>query len=122
MKTSLLLIYTLVWLFHYSLLAQSPTVATEALTTPYGKTSVNDVKQVMDRVLNYVDQSTPVGIVNEKTGDKIIDLKNPVKEAGLLKTVYNISSHEWGLTYAAMLSASETTGDGRFAGLCCEPL
>ncbi len=115
MKTGLLLIYTLVWLFHYSLLAQSPTVATEALTAPYGKTSVNDVKQVMDRVLNYVDQSTPVGIVNEKTGDKIIDLNNPVNEAGLLKTVYNISSHEWGLTYTAMLSASETTGDGRFA-------
>ncbi len=69
----------------------------------------------MDRVLKYVDQSTPVGIVNGKTGDKIIDLKNPVKEAALLKTVYNISSHEWGLTYAAMLSASETTGDRRFA-------
>ena len=115
MKTSLLLIHTLVWLSHYPLLAQSPTVASEASATPYGKTSVNDVKQVMDRVLSYVDQSTPVGIVNKKTGDKIIDLKNPVKEAALLKTVYNLSSHEWGLTYAAMLSASEATGDGRFA-------
>jgi len=115
MKTGLLLIQILVWLCHYSLLAQSLTVASEASATPYGKTSVNDVKQVMDRVLNYVDQATPVGIVNVRTGNKIIDLKNPVKEAGLLKTVYNISSHEWGLTYAAMLSASETTGDGRFA-------
>ena len=115
MKIGLLLIQILVWLCHYSLLAQSLTVASEASATPYGKTSVNDVKQVMDRVLNYVDQATPVGIVNVRTGNKIIDLKNPVKEAGLLKTVYNISSHEWGLTYAAMLSASETTGDGRFA-------
>ena len=115
MKTSIFLIHTMVWLSHYSLPAQSPTVASVALATPYGKTSVNDVKQVMDRVLSYVDQSTPIGVVNGRTGDKIIELKNPVKEAGLLKTVYNISSHEWGLTYAAMLSASETTGDGRFA-------
>jgi hypothetical protein len=85
MKTGLLLIQILVWLCHYSLLAQSPTVASEASATPYGKTSVNDVKQVMDRVLNYVDHSTPVGIVNGKTGDKIIDLKNPIKEAGPFK-------------------------------------
>lgn len=115
MKTCLLLIHTMVWFFPFSLLAQSPTVTPGALTTPYGKTSATDVKQVMDRVLKYVDQSTPVGIVNGKTGNKIIDLKNPTKEAALVKTIYNISSHEWGLTYAAMLSASETTGDGRFA-------
>src|SRR5688572_10548828 len=115
MKTSLLLIHTLVWFFHYSLPAQSPTVAPGALATPYGKTAANDVKQVMDRVLKHVDQSTPIGIVNGMTGDKITDLKNPAKEAALVKTVYNISSHEWGLTYVAMLSASETTGDGRFA-------
>ena len=75
MKTRLLPAYTMIFLFHYSSLAQSPTVGPVALTTPYGKTSVNDVKQVMDRVLTYVDQSTPVGIVNAKTGDKIIDLK-----------------------------------------------
>ena len=122
MKTSLLLIHTILSLFHYSLVAQSPTVAPGALAKPYGKTSVNDVKQVMDRVLKYVDQSTPIGIVNGKTGDKIIDLKNPVKEAALLKTVYNISSHEWGLTYAAMLSASENTGDARFAAYVASPL
>ena len=113
MKTCLLLIHTMVWFFPFSLLAQSPTVTPGALTTPYGKTSATDVKQVMDRVLSYIDQSTPVGIVNGKTG-KIIDLKNPTKEAALVKTIYNISSHEWGLTYAAMLSASETTGDGMF--------
>jgi unsaturated rhamnogalacturonyl hydrolase len=114
MKTSLSLIHAIVWLFHYSLQAQSPTVVPGALVTPYGKTSVNDVRQVMDRVFKYVDQATPIGIVNGKTGDQIIDLKNPVKEAALVKSVYNISSHEWGLTYAAMLSASETTGDRRF--------
>ena len=115
MKTSLLLIIRAIfWFFHFSLLAQSPPTP-GTLATPYGKTTANDVKQVMDRVLKHVDQSTPIGIVNGKTGDKIIDLKNPAKEAALVKTVYNISSHEWGLTYAAMLSASETTGDGKFA-------
>ena len=78
------------------------------------RTTPEDVKQTMDRVLAYVDQSTPVGIVNAKTGEKIVDLKNPKKEATLAKTTYNITSHQWGLTYAGMLLAGETTGDGRF--------
>ncbi|HRI79299.1 MAG TPA: glycoside hydrolase family 88 protein [Cyclobacteriaceae bacterium] len=82
--------------------------------TPYGRTTPGDVKLIMDKVFAYADQSTPVGIINRTTGQKIIDLKNPIKEAGLVKTEFNIASHEWGLAYSSMMLASETTGDKHY--------
>lgn len=84
-------------------------------TIPYGRTTPADVKQVMDRVLNYVEQVTPVGIVNRATGEPIVDLRKPLKEATLAKGEYSITSHEWGLAYTGMLLAGATTGDRRYA-------
>jgi hypothetical protein len=48
---------------------------------PYGRTALADVKQVMDRVLAYVDKATPVGIINRVTGETIVDLTKPLKGA-----------------------------------------
>ena len=85
-----------------------------AHTVPYGRTTAEDVKRVMDRVLTYVDGVTPVGIVHRETGARIDDLSKPRREATLLKGAYSISSHEWGLAYSSMLLAGETTGDRRY--------
>jgi rhamnogalacturonyl hydrolase YesR len=82
--------------------------------TPYGRTTPAAVKQVMDRVLDYVDRATPVGIINGVTGETIVDLTRPLKEATFVKSEYNITSHEWGLAYTSMLLAGETTGDRRY--------
>jgi len=87
---------------------------------PYGRTTPSDIKIVMDRVLAYVEQATPFGIINRTTRDKITDLKQPVIEATLAKGEYSITSHEWGLAYSAMLLAAETTGDKRFANYVSE--
>ncbi|MEX1241353.1 MAG: glycoside hydrolase family 88 protein [Cyclobacteriaceae bacterium] len=81
---------------------------------PYGRTTPAEVRQLMDRVLDYVDGATPVGIVNGVTGDKIVDLTKPLKEATLVQGEYNITSHEWGLAYSAMMRAGEITGDARY--------
>jgi hypothetical protein len=63
---------------------------------PYGSTTPDDVKRVMDRILVYVDEVTPFAIVNRETGAEIVDLKKVQKEATLKKSEYSISSHEWG--------------------------
>src|SRR4051812_30915324 len=87
---------------------------TNSASVVYGKTTPNDIKQVMDRILIYVDGVTKFDIVDRATGKSIVDLKKPVQAAGLAKTEYNITSHEWGLAYAAMLLSAETTGDQRY--------
>lgn len=94
---------------------QNPTGPRSTNITPYGKITAEDVKRVMDRVLNYVELSTPIGIVNKETGEQVVDGKKPLKGATFVKTVYNITSHEWGLTYAALLSATQATGDERYS-------
>jgi len=68
------------------------------------------VKSVMDRILTYVNTATPVGIVDGR-GVPITDLKKPDAEATSVKSEYRIETHEWGLTYSAMLLAFEATGD-----------
>lgn len=114
MKANLLLLSVLLCLFKSPSIAQSPEKSSPDYSTPYGRTTPQDVKQVMDRVLHYVDQVTPAGIVNRVTGEQIADMKKPLKEATLTKGEYNITSHEWGLAYTGMLQAAVTTGDRRF--------
>lgn len=82
--------------------------------TPYGQTTAQDVKKVMDRVLDYVDRATPFALVSQVNGQKINDLTKPVKEATLIKSEYSMTSHEWGLLYTGMLLAGETTADNRY--------
>jgi hypothetical protein len=64
------------------------------------------VKSVMDRVLNYLTEVTPASVINRQTGQPITELKQqPQIEAALAKSEYRLETHEWGLTYSAMLLA-----------------
>ena len=83
--------------------------------TAYGGSTLEDVKQVMDRILLYVEGATPYAIVNRETGMDITDLKKVQRDAALKKTEFNITSHEWGLAYSSMMVAADATGDSRFA-------
>jgi len=115
MKSNLSLLSALLCLLQFICQGQNPKQPSPPQDiSPYGRTTPLDAMQAMDRVLNYVEQATPVGIVNGVTGGQIIDLTKPVIEATLTKTEYSITSHEWGLVYTGMLLAGEATGDHRF--------
>lgn len=58
----------------------------------YGVSSVDDVKQTIDRVLKYIDAETPC---------------DPQLEKGS----FRLTSYEWGVTYSGVLAAYEATGD-----------
>ena len=79
--------------------------------TPYGVTSVEEVKEDMDRILRYLESCTPTRVVNEKTGETITDYANMGTEAQLERGTFRLASYEWGVTYSAMLAAAEATGD-----------
>jgi len=66
---------------------------------PYGVPTKEEVKEDLDRVLNFVSAETPMGI----------------DENGMLKRgSFRLASYEWGVTYSAMLKAGETTGDDAY--------
>ncbi len=67
--------------------------------TPYGVPSKDAVKSDLDRILKFLDSSTPMSI----------------KEDGSLERgAFRLASYEWGVTYSGMLKAGETTGDKAF--------
>jgi unsaturated rhamnogalacturonyl hydrolase len=109
------------------LCAQSPTpLKTNDTTTPlhllkpdypvpYGQVKADEVKQVLDRVYGYLNAATPAELVDKKTNVPITDRRNFSPEAIIRPGDFRLTSYEWGVTYAGMLRASETTGDAKYA-------
>lgn len=104
--------------------AQQKPVATDATTplhllkpdyaTPYGAPKPEEVAAVLNRVFVYLDATTPIGFVNEKSGAPLTDLSKADANTILARGDFRIVSYEWGVTYAGMLLAAEATGDRRF--------
>jgi len=77
----------------------------------YGIPKEAEVKQVMDRVLRYIDSETPAVLVDKRTGQEVtrltdIDANTQLKQGG-----FRLTSYEWGVTYSGVLAAYEATGD-----------
>lgn len=86
-----------------------------AYPVPYGQVRAADVKQVLDRVYAYLNAATPAELVDKKTGALLTDRRTFNPDAIIKPGDFRLTSYEWGVTYAGMLRASETTGDPKFA-------
>jgi rhamnogalacturonyl hydrolase YesR len=82
---------------------------------PYGQVKAEEVKQVLDRVYNYLNTATPAELVDKKTNAPITDRRKFSPDATIRPGDFRLTSYEWGVTYAGMLRASETTGDPKYA-------
>ncbi len=82
-----------------------------AYVSPYGIPSIDDIKLILERIRIYLSSTTYMAIVDSETGAEITDFSRPDSNAVLKRGDFPIISYEWGVTYGAMLSAAETTGD-----------
>jgi rhamnogalacturonyl hydrolase YesR len=82
--------------------------------TPYGETSTDSVKALIDRVLSYLEQATPVGVIDKNTKEPITDYKQIDKNSIINQGTFSITNYMWGVTYSSMLNASKVTGDERY--------
>lgn len=82
--------------------------------TPYGAPKPEDVNAVLGRVFSYLDVVTPIGFINEKTGEAVTDFSKIDSNTILARGDFRIVSYEWGVTYAGMLNAFEATDDPRY--------
>ena len=78
---------------------------------PYGALTTGEVKADMDRILHYLEQNTPTRVVDKNTGKVITDYANMTADAQLERGAFRLASYEWGVTYSAMLTAAQATGD-----------
>ncbi len=81
---------------------------------PYGISKTNDIKGTLDRIHGYLNNVTPTAFVNSKTGEIVSDLSKIDENTALQKGDFRLVSYEWGVTYGAMLLASQITGDSRY--------
>lgn len=77
----------------------------------YGIPSAKEVKQTMDRVLQYVDAETPAVLVDQRTGREVTKLSDIDENTQLKQGAFRLTSYEWGVTYSAMLAAYAATSD-----------
>jgi len=81
---------------------------------PYGIPRPEEVTRLLNLIHAYLDEATPTGFVNARTGDPLTDLTRIDENTILRQGDFRLVSYEWGVTYAGMLSAAEATGDARF--------
>ena len=80
----------------------------------YGDLTPEQVKKEVDRVFAYIDKETPARVVDKNTGKVITDYTTMGEEAQLERGAFRLASYEWGVTYSALIAASEATGDIRY--------
>ncbi|WP_197986294.1 MULTISPECIES: glycoside hydrolase family 105 protein [unclassified Massilia] len=82
--------------------------------TPYRAMEAAETKAVLDRVLAYLERTTPAEVIDKTSGAPITDLSRANPEAVLKPGDFRLTSYEWGVTYTGMLAAGAATGDKRY--------
>lgn len=83
-------------------------------TTPYGETSPDAVKKLMDRVLFYLEETTPTGVLDKNSGEVITNYNTIDENSIIHQGTFSISNYMWGVTYSSMLNAASVTGNERY--------
>ena len=86
----------------------------------YGVSKAEDVKAVMDRVLNYIDTETPTQLVDKTTGQVVTDYRKATADTYLKQGGFRLTSYEWGVTYSAVLAAYQATDDEAYRNYVAE--
>lgn len=88
---------------------------TPQYNTPYGAPDTLSVIATLERVLNFLDATTPTRLVDKNTGREVSQYSDINENTIVERGTFRLASYEWGVTYAAMLAASESTGNPRYA-------
>jgi len=90
--------------------------------TPYGKPEIKDITAVLDRIYNYLNENTPAVLLNKETNTEVADYSKIDANTIFKPGDFRLISYEWGVTYAGMLLASESTGDPKYAAYTTDRL
>ncbi|MDF2192886.1 glycoside hydrolase family 88 protein [Paraflavitalea sp. CAU 1676] len=82
---------------------------------PYNPPTTAALKQVLDRVYNYLDAATPVSFVNRNTGVELSSLQAADTASIFKPGDFRLTSYEWGVTYSGMIQVAQATGDKKYA-------
>ena len=81
---------------------------------PYREVTEDDIKLLLDRVWEYLDESTPAKVIDKETKAEITDYSKIDRNSQLQQGTFRLASYEWGVTYSGMLAIAEATGDKKY--------
>jgi unsaturated rhamnogalacturonyl hydrolase len=81
---------------------------------PYGPVKSEEISDILRRIRQYLEVSTPTRVIDSQTKMEITDFSHPNMNAIFEPGAFRLISYEWGVTYGAMLLAGEATGDPKF--------
>ena len=81
---------------------------------PYDVPKREDIKEVLDKIYDYLDSVTPAKMVDRETGKELTDLSKLNENSTFMTGDFRLNSYEWGVTYAGMLLVGKVTGDSRY--------
>ncbi|HEY0683306.1 MAG TPA: glycoside hydrolase family 88 protein [Steroidobacter sp.] len=82
--------------------------------TAYEPASAQSIQVTLERIHSYLEQASPLRVVDGNTGAVASDLKKLPALVAFDRTDLLILTYEWGVTYSGMLLAAEITGDTRY--------
>ena len=82
--------------------------------TPYKSPDRAALKGTLDKIFNYINQSTPPVLVNKMTGQIVTSKVEITSDVVLQKGTFRITSYEWGVVYSALINAFNHTGDSTY--------
>jgi rhamnogalacturonyl hydrolase YesR len=88
---------------------------------PYGVPSRESIEEALNRVQAYLEKETPMQLIDTRTQNPVA-LGDIDAHSGLQRGTFRLASYEWGVTYAGMLRAGETTGNKRYTDYAAKRL
>jgi hypothetical protein len=83
--------------------------------TPYEPASVQSIEATLQHVHAYLEQASPLRVVDGATGKVVPDLNNLPPQVALDRTDLLLLTYEWGVAYSGVLLTANVTGDARYA-------
>src|SRR5690606_14905295 len=80
----------------------------------YGETTLDSIKADLDKIYAYLEEVTPAALIDDKHGKGIEEIEQIDTNTIFQKGDFRLISYEWGVTYGAMLRASEVTKDKKY--------
>lgn len=82
---------------------------------PYQLPTVKEITATLERIRAYLDGASPLAVIDRKTRRPIADFSTLNPDASVESGKVSLISYPSGVLYAAMLSATDATGDRDFA-------
>ncbi|HQU70938.1 MAG TPA: glycoside hydrolase family 88 protein [Calditrichia bacterium] len=89
---------------------------------PYGIPTIDSIVDALGRIHTFLNTNTPAAIIDKTTGKEIVDYRKIDGNSALKQGDFRLLSYEWGVLYAGMLLATESTGQKKFAEYVAERL